>query len=424
MNKQQLFLRIVLFVSVLGWVGCDRVEVLSPQGPRGFSAYEVWVNAIRDGKIKWDQGTDLANYFKFIKGEKGDTGQDAYSIWREWISDGSVDDPHDEGKKWSPKRNTKKDFYFFLTGARGEDGLTPFVNEKGNWQIGDRDTGIPAKGKDGTNGKDGQNGSNGLDGDRVEIKEGYWHINGENTNIPATGSKGKPGQGKSAYTMWVEDVQASRIWDRQNNLWPTDKTDLEHFWYYLQGKSPDGTGDTTLPSVDVEETMFRFVRIEEFGDHHMHGLRIYVETESGAKVFYQNVGLLDVHQSLSVTEPVLQSDGANVYMFLLAPYGSEHKINIWARKEGKPQSPQMIINVGRYYRDIPPGDEVPEPLPIPKPQPKPIPKPQPKPIPKPQPKPVPEPHPIPQPIPEPGEPMPTDITAMPMAKISERTVNK
>ena len=35
-----------------------------------------------------------------------------------------------------------------LQGAPGQDGLTPFINAEGNWQIGDNDTGVKAKGDD------------------------------------------------------------------------------------------------------------------------------------------------------------------------------------------------------------------------------------------------------------------------------------
>ncbi len=45
-------------------------------------------------------------------------------------------------------------------GSPGKDGLTPFVNEAGNWQIGPNDTGVAARAKDG---RDGQNGASGQD---------------------------------------------------------------------------------------------------------------------------------------------------------------------------------------------------------------------------------------------------------------------
>ena len=45
-----------------------------------------------------------------------------------------------------------------IDGKNGEDGLTPFINNLGNWQIGDNDTNVKAKGEDGGDGKDGENG--------------------------------------------------------------------------------------------------------------------------------------------------------------------------------------------------------------------------------------------------------------------------
>lgn len=43
----------------------------------------------------------------------------------------------------------------------GKDGLTPHIGDNGNWFIGDDDTGVPAKGKDGIDGNDGMNGADG-----------------------------------------------------------------------------------------------------------------------------------------------------------------------------------------------------------------------------------------------------------------------
>ena len=54
-----------------------------------------------------------------------------------------------------------------IPGVDGTDGLTPTIGENGNWWIGDRDTGVVAKakdGKDGSDGKDGLDGKNGVDG--------------------------------------------------------------------------------------------------------------------------------------------------------------------------------------------------------------------------------------------------------------------
>ncbi|MDO4789772.1 MAG: collagen-like protein, partial [Porphyromonas sp.] len=132
---KSIYKHILLILVFISTIACDRIEILSPPGPRGLSAYEVWVEAVNNKTIQWENGTDLANYFKYIKGVKGDSGKDAFSIWQDWIRDGSVDNPHKPGEKWNPEKNTKRDFYLFLTGAKGDKGDTPFINSKGNWQI-------------------------------------------------------------------------------------------------------------------------------------------------------------------------------------------------------------------------------------------------------------------------------------------------
>lgn len=64
----------------------------------------------------------------------------------------------------------------------GEDGLTPFIAENGNWWIGTTDTGVKAKGTDGADGKDGVNGANGKDGingvDGKDGSDGYTPVRG------------------------------------------------------------------------------------------------------------------------------------------------------------------------------------------------------------------------------------------------------
>lgn len=82
---------------------------------------------------------------------------------------------------------------------------TPTIGENGNWFIGDKDTGVPATGKNGadgkngtdggngTDGKDGANGKDGKDGKDGSVisigEDGYWYIDGVNTGILATGGK-------------------------------------------------------------------------------------------------------------------------------------------------------------------------------------------------------------------------------------------
>ena len=93
MQKRCIYLMATLILSSFGWVACNDIDIVTPPGPRGHSAYEVWVEAVKNGTIVWKEATDLPNYFKYIKGEKGDAGTDAYTIWVQWIKDGSVDNP-------------------------------------------------------------------------------------------------------------------------------------------------------------------------------------------------------------------------------------------------------------------------------------------------------------------------------------------
>ena len=51
-------------------------------------------------------------------------------------------------------------------GADGKDGNTPFIGENGNWWIGTNDTGVKAKGKDGSAGEKGDTGEKGEKGDK------------------------------------------------------------------------------------------------------------------------------------------------------------------------------------------------------------------------------------------------------------------
>ena len=56
-------------------------------------------------------------------------------------------------------------------GLDGEDGLTPYIGENGNWWVGDADTGKPSRGTDGKNGLDGTDGKDYIltNADKAEI---------------------------------------------------------------------------------------------------------------------------------------------------------------------------------------------------------------------------------------------------------------
>ncbi|MBS6463417.1 MAG: leucine-rich repeat protein [Firmicutes bacterium] len=112
-------------------------------------------------------------------GERGATGKSAYEIAVEHNFMG-----------------TEKEWLDSLNGQNGEDGLTPVIeiSEEGNWVINGVDTGIKAKGEDGSQGPaglDGIDGQDGKDGEQPNIgADGNWWIGGVNTGISAQGTPG------------------------------------------------------------------------------------------------------------------------------------------------------------------------------------------------------------------------------------------
>lgn len=292
--KQNYYYLSILIVLLIGWsTSCSEVDITMPKGPKGdngLSAYEVWKEAVADGTIEWPKTeTEVTDFFKYLKGKDGKDGKDgqsAYEQWKELIADGTVDNPHKPGTKWPAGDNSVQDFWKFLTGATGENGQTPHIGDNGNWWIGDTDTGIASRGKDGVDGKDGKDavpptitigdngnwfvdgtdtgkpsrgtdgktptitiGDNGnwfvdgedigkpargADGKSPEViigQNGNWWIDGQDTGKPAYGKDGKDGapgaDGKSAYDLWKEDVKkrcgtADPVMDPHNPGTPWD----------------------------------------------------------------------------------------------------------------------------------------------------------------------------------------------------------
>lgn len=230
------------FMLALSLSSCSEIEILSPPGPAGLSAYQVWLKAIADGTIAWTSDTDVPNFFKYLKGEPGAS---AYAVWQDWVRSGTVDNPHEPGSKWDPRRDAQADFYYFLTGARGDSARTPFINDAGNWQIGDRDTGVPAKGMAGPSGSTGPTGSAGKDGSKVTIGQNEnWEIDGVDTGIPTKAKDGR--DGKSAYQLWEEEVLAGTVKDKSGQIWPTAHISLTYFWDYLSGQNAIELAATNL----------------------------------------------------------------------------------------------------------------------------------------------------------------------------------
>lgn len=192
-----------------------------PVGPRGeqgasgkdgLSAYELWVKAVSDKTIDYSGPTDISHFFLYLKGKDGADGKDgrdgangksAYEMWKEYVASG-VDDPHNPGTKWDVTRVSIADFYWFLTGNNGADGHVPYIKD-GNWWIGDKDTGVKAKGEAGADGK------NGVDG-------------------------------QGAYEMWVTYVKETiasggKVIDQNGNEITLSDLSIQKFFQYLTGKA-------------------------------------------------------------------------------------------------------------------------------------------------------------------------------------------
>lgn len=163
------------------------------KGETGDSAYKTWVKLLDLGQYPdWKGGKAEADFILFLTGKKGDKGDSAYEDWKKMIAGGNVNDPHNPTDKWDPNRNSKQDFYIFLTGAKGEQG------PQGN-----------------------------------------------------LGTQGLPGL--SAYDVWKQEVAKgtlpnphSDVDGYEGKFWPKDKVTLKDFWFYLRGK--DGTNSGELIS--------------------------------------------------------------------------------------------------------------------------------------------------------------------------------
>ncbi len=184
-------------------------------GKDGMSAYELWKQMVAQEEVDWpkDQITQ-SDFFMYLKGKDGVDGitphVGANGNWYVGSTDTGVS----------------------AKGEKGDDGLTPYVGNNGNWWLGDTDTQIPAKGKDGETpvikdgnwwigetdtgiAAQGEKGDKGEDGVTPSIKDGYWWIGETNTGVKAQGEKGDDGlSGESPYigengNWWLGDTDTN-----------------------------------------------------------------------------------------------------------------------------------------------------------------------------------------------------------------------
>lgn len=217
-------------VVCLLMAACTDVDITMPKGPKGdtgLSAYEFWKEKVADGTVDWPKDrTEVADFFKYLKGNDGKDGKDgksAFDQWKDMIADGSVDNPHNPGSKWPAGNNTVQDFWYFLIGATGESGQTPHIGDNGHWFVGNEDTGIAAQGEAG---KDGANGKDAVPPTVTIGANDHWFVNGVDTGKKATGTDGKDGVSPT-------------ITIGNNGNWFVDGTDTGKKAVGADGKSPE-----------------------------------------------------------------------------------------------------------------------------------------------------------------------------------------
>lgn len=234
-----------------------------PKGDPGLSAYEVWVEFIENGgDPAYEGGTeegDFIIYIKGEKGEKGDTGEtgegtlpdiptdfiyidertntwvingedtgvpatgpagndgdSAYDLWKDMISDGTADDPHndDPNVKWPAANNSEEWFWVYLTGTDGESAYELWVK--------DVEEGL----------EDPHNPGSDWPENQTDRNDFYDYLTGAD--------------GQSAYDIWVKDVKDSNgLADPHNpgNNWPKEETNMDDFYEYLRGEDGEDGAD-------------------------------------------------------------------------------------------------------------------------------------------------------------------------------------
>jgi len=199
-----------------------------PPGPAGKSAYELWLEGINNGTIKWDKGTDIVNFYLYMK---GDEGASAYDVWKEYIATGNADDPHNPGLKWAKTRNTMDDFFVYLTGQKGANGtnMGAFEIWANSARLRDLDV-IPAWLDEILTG-DGE----------LTLQHYFRYFTGAPGATGATGDKGDTGDkgadGMSAYGMWKAMVATGNCPNPNGaqGYWPIDDDSELDFLTYLTG---------------------------------------------------------------------------------------------------------------------------------------------------------------------------------------------
>ncbi|MDO4790838.1 MAG: hypothetical protein Q3998_07745, partial [Porphyromonas sp.] len=217
------------------------------------------------------------------------------------------------------------------------------------------------QGDKGDQGNKGDQGSSGAPGDKIEIIEGYWYINGINTGVLAAGEKGDPGKGKSAYEIWIEEVEKGTIFDKNGEVWDRSRITMNDFMIYMRGESgssevkvtrlsilkitPGGCFDTTaIPSGQAAPGKDN----SEEKSSPCTPTKIEVQSDPNATIYYQVIITGDAYSGIGETSDTdvfeIVTDEAGKATVTI--YRTETLVvNIWALAKGKAYSQNMLVRV-------------------------------------------------------------------------------
>ena len=195
------------------WINTSdtKIKAQGEKGVNGASAYELWVNDVKNDKIKdknnsaWSKDKiTMADFYTYLSGTNGNNGKSAYELWKETVGTGNINDPKNPGQKWPSDKVSEYDFFNYLAGKdgiNGSNGLSAHELWKNDLakRCGTTDALIDHKnggvwncekntlndfydylrgkdGKDGEDGKDGKPGEPGKPGTEVTIIKGIPNV--------------------------------------------------------------------------------------------------------------------------------------------------------------------------------------------------------------------------------------------------------
>ena len=195
------------------WINTSdtKIKAQGEKGVNGASAYELWVNDVKNDKIKdknnsaWSKDKiTMADFYTYLSGTNGNNGKSTYELWKETVGTGNINDPKNPGQKWPSDKVSEYDFFNYLAGKdgiNGSNGLSAHELWKNDLakRCGTTDALIDHKnggvwncekntlndfydylrgkdGKDGEDGKDGKPGEPGKPGTEVTIIKGIPNV--------------------------------------------------------------------------------------------------------------------------------------------------------------------------------------------------------------------------------------------------------